>query len=117
MNLLLLIFLSFQAYSDTSLLCHIEDGKIAGQQFKLFISEDGKKAHWYDMAENSMYCNQMKSSTINLILKNIKNSQPTTEDDQIYYCIGAGTFSIPVIHPDMTGQFYISKIAFNITCK
>ncbi|MCH2534437.1 MAG: hypothetical protein MK008_08360 [Bdellovibrionales bacterium] len=117
MKLLLLLFLSFQAYSDNNYLCNIEDGKIAGEKFKLVISEDSKKAYWYDMAENSMYCNQMKSSTINLILKNIKNSQPTTEEDQIYYCIGGGTFSIPVIHPDMTGQFYISKFAFNITCK
>lgn len=117
MKLLLLIFLSFQAYANNDLLCTIEDGKIAGEKFQLSISEDGKKAYLYDMAENSMYCNQMKSSTINLILENIKNSQPTTEDDQIYYCIGGATFSIPVIHPDMTGQFYISKFAFNITCK
>lgn len=119
MNLLFTILFSLNVYSndEVKMECTIQNGVIAGQKYSLEIFDEGQQAYFHDEAENEMYCNKMKVSTINMVLKNIKNSKPAADNDMVYYCIGANTFSISVIDPEMTGEFYISKFAFDISCK
>lgn len=116
LSLLLILFFSIQSFADTKKTCTINDGAIANEFYTLKIYNDNSLADFTDSAGNKMSCKAIDKDTINLYLKNYKNSVPATDHDLIFYCFGSGTFSISVINEQNEGQFYISKYAFNINC-